>query len=110
MSTIAKYEALVKATDGSATGCYQLTVGSLAMRTEAWEEKEAKQWLPVIRRACNSHSALVAALTKLCDQTEHIVRNILTDTQLDTRLSCGRTVRQWRRELAKARALLARVK
>lgn len=43
-------------------------------------------------------ATLMAASPDLLDaltQTENIIRNILTDSQLDQRTECGRTIRQW---------------
>lgn len=47
------------------------------------------------------------ALLEALEEAEHILRNILTDSQLDARLDCGKTVRQFyvdaRRAIAAAR-------
>lgn len=50
---VASWSALVKATDGSATGEFQLQVGELYLRSNSWDEKAAKKWLPLIVAAVN---------------------------------------------------------
>lgn len=44
-----------------------------------------------ICRAANCHDELLAAL----EATYNVITNILTDSQLDQRIPCGRTIRDW---------------
>lgn len=56
-SPLATWYALVRATDGSKTGAYELKVGDLHLRSYDGDEKKALRWMPIIVDAINAANA-----------------------------------------------------
>lgn len=56
-SPLACWYALVRATDGSKTGAYELKVGDLHLRSFDWDEEKALRWMPIIVDAVNAANA-----------------------------------------------------